>query len=138
MVGNAVPPRLAYYIALSIEKCFSALLPFAKDHCLLLVGYVKSDEDFTIIKNKGIYYIRGGNRPGAVQYNQLCKPIKWLLLHHNKRIELFELVKGNAERCSRDDLLRIGFRPRGEEYWLFSIHSEIKDSTLISTILFNF
>ena len=135
MVGNAVPPRLAYHIALSIEKCFSALEPFAKERSLTLVGFVKSDEDFTIIRNKGIYYIRGGNRPGAVQYDQLCKPIKWLLLHRNGRNELFELLTGNAEKCCRADLAGIGFKPKGYEYWLFRIKTEVKDSALISTIL---
>ena len=135
MVGNAVPPRLAYYVALSISKCFSALMPFAKERSLTLVGFVKSNADFTIIRNKGIYYIRGGNRPGAVQYGQLSKPIKWLLLHRNGRIELFELLSGNAEKCNREDLTRIGFKPKGDEYWLFRIKSEVKDSALISTTL---
>ena len=135
MVGNAVPPRLAYHIALSINKCFSALLPFMKERSLTLVGYVKSDADFNIIRSKGIYYIRGGNRPGAIQYGQLCKPIKWLLLHRNGRKELFELLSGNAERCSIEDLVRVGFKPRGEEYWLFRIKNEVKDSVLTSTIL---
>lgn len=135
MVGNAVPPRLAYHIALSIEKCFSALSPSAKERNLTLVGYVKSDADFSVIRKKGIYYIRGGNRPGAIQYGQLCKPIKWLLLHRKGRKELFELLSGNAEKCSREDLVRVGFKPRGDEYWLFKIKSEVKDSALISSVV---
>ncbi len=135
MVGNAVPPRLAYHIALSINNCFSPLLSFSKVRSLVLVGYVKSDADFTIIRNKGIYYIRGGNRSGAVQYGQLCKPIKWILLHRNGRKELFELLSGKAERCKREDLLRIGFKPQGDEYWLFRIKSEVKDSAMISSLL---
>ena len=85
--------------------------------------------------NNSIYYIRGGNRPGAVQYEQLRKPIKWLLLHRNERIELFELLSGKAERGNREDLLRVGFRPKGEEYWLFRIKSEVKDTNLISSLL---
>lgn len=135
MVGNAVPPRLAYYIAISIEHCFSALLPSAKEHSLTLVGFVKSDTDFIVIRNIGIYYIRGGNRPGAIQYGQLCKPIKWLLLHRHGRKELFELLSGLPEKCSREDLERVGFKPKGDEYWLFRIKSEVKDSALISKIL---
>jgi DNA (cytosine-5)-methyltransferase 1 len=135
MVGNAVPPRLAYHIALSIDKCFAGLLPFAKERTLALVGYVKSESDFAVIRNKGFYYIRGGNRPGAIQYGQLCKPIKWLVLHRNGKKELYELLSGNAERCNREDLLRIGFKPQGDEYWLFRIKSEVKDPVLISSVL---
>ena len=123
------------FLCSSIDKCFSAFLPFAKDRSLSLVGYVKSELDFSIIKNEGIYYVRGGNRPGAIQYGQLCKPIKWLVLHHNGRKEVFELLSGNAERGNREDLLRIGFKPKGNEYWLFRIKSEVKDSALISSIL---
>ena len=134
MVGNAVPPRLAYYIALSIDKCFAVLLPHAKDCRLALVGYVKSESDFTIIRNKGIYYIRGGNRPGAIQYGQLCKPIKWLVLHRKGKKELYDLLSGNAERCNREYLLHIGFKPHGNDYWLFRIKNEVKDPVLISSV----
>ena len=135
MVGNAVPPRLAYHIALSVDKCFAALLPLAKKRSLALVGYVKSESDFTVIRNKGVYYVRGGNRPGAIQYGQLCKPIKWLVLHRNGKKGLYELLSGNAERCNREDLMRIGFKPRGDEYWMFRIKCEAKAPDLISSVL---
>ena len=135
MVGNAVPPRLAYHIALSIDKCFAGLLSFVKERTLALVGYVKSESDFAVIRSKGFYYIRGGNRPGAIQYGQLCKPIKWLVLHRNGKKYLYELLSGNAERCNHEYLLRIGFKPKGDEYWLFRIKSEVKDPVLISSVL---
>ena len=135
MVGNAVPPRLAYHIALSIAKCFAGLLPFAKERTLALVGYVKSESDFAVIRNKGVYYVRGGNRPGAIQYGQLCKPIKWLLLHRNGKKVLYELLSDDAERCNREYLVRIGFKPHGDEYWLFRIKSEVKDPVLVSSVM---
>lgn len=134
MVGNAVPPRLAYHIALSIDRCFSALSPNVKECSLALIGYVKSESDFSVIKNKGIYYVRGGNRPGAIQYGQLYKPIKWLVLHRSGKKVLYELLTGKAESCSRANLVRVGFKPQGDEYWLFRIKNEVKDPILISSV----
>ncbi len=135
MVGNAVPPRLAYQTALSINKCFSTLLSNAKKCSLTLVGYVKSESDFSVIRNKGIYYVRGGKRPGAIQYGQLSKPIKWLVLHRKGKKELYELLTGYAESCNREDLSRIGFNPQGDEYWLFRIKSKVREAALISSVL---
>lgn len=132
MVGNAVPPRLAFYIALSIRKCLSVSSNF--DMNIALIGYVKSEADFNIVKREKIYYIRGDNRPGSMQYGQLTRPIKWLLLHRGKRVELFELVTGKAERCSQLFLKRLGFHPRGNEYWFFRINQVIEDKSLVSTI----
>ena len=134
MVGNAVPPRLAYHIALSIDRCFAALSPNVKECSLALIGYVKSESDFSVIRNKCIYYIRGGNRPGAIQYGQLSKPIKWLVLHRNGKKALYELLTGKAESCSRENLVCIGFKPQGNEYWLFRIKNEVKDPVLISSV----
>ena len=135
MVGNAVPPRLAYYIALSIRQCFSMTLSPRSNMDIALIGYVKSESDFNIIRKKNIYYIRGGNRPGAMQYGQLTRPIKWLLLHRGDHKELFELVTGKAEKCNKLFLRDLGFHPNGEEYWSFRIKQVIIDDSVLSTII---
>lgn len=135
MVGNAVPPRLAYYIALSIKQCFSTSLLPRSNMDIALIGYVKSESDFNIIKKENIYYIRGGSRPGAMQYGQLTRPIKWLLLHKGDHKELFELVTGKAERCDQSFLKNLGFHPNGDEYWFFRIKQVIKDDSVFSTII---
>lgn len=135
MVGNAVPPRLAYYIALSIRQCFSMPVSPISNMSLALIGYVKSESDFNIIKKEKLYYIRGGNRPGAMQYGQLTRPIKWILLHRGEHIELFELVTGKAEKCDQPFLRNLGFHPNGNEYWFFRINQVIKDVFIISTII---
>ena len=135
MVGNAVPPRLSYYLALSIKHCFSALLASSSPCNLVLVGYVKSDLDFDIIRHERIYYIRGGNRPGAMQYGQLTKPIKWLLLHRKDKIELYELLPRKVESCKKDYLSHLGFKPNGDDYWLFRINSVVTDNRLMPIIL---
>ncbi len=134
MVGNAVPPRLAYYIALSIKQCFSMSVSTRSNMDIALIGYVKSESDFNIIRKKNIYYIRGGNRPGAMQYGQLTRPIKWLLLHRGVHKELYELETGKAERCNQLFLRNIGFHPNGDEYWFFRIKQVIKDDAVFSAI----
>ena len=134
MVGNAVPPRLAYYIALSIKQSFSMSMLPSSNMSFALIGYVKSESDFNIIKRENIYYIRGGNRPGAMQYGQLIKPINWLLLHRGEHKELFELVTGKIERCNKAFLKKLGFHPNGNEYWFFKIKQVIKDESIFSTI----
>jgi DNA (cytosine-5)-methyltransferase 1 len=135
MVGNAVPPRLAYHIALSIENCISSLLSHKRKSDLILVGYVKSETDFSIIRREKVYYVRGGNRPGALQYGQLNKPIKWLLLHHGNRMELFELHSCCALSCDKGFLMNLGFRPSGKDYWVFRIKEKVTDIELMSSLL---
>ena len=134
-IGNAVPPRLAYHIALSIEKCFSSLYSHKGKSDLALVGYVKSESDFAIIRREKVYYIRGGNRAGALQYGQLSKPVKWLLLHHDNKVELFELHSISVQCCDKDFLLELGFRPSGREYWLFRIKEMVANDVMMSSIL---
>lgn len=134
MVGNAVPPRLAYHLALSISKCMSDLQPYPQKRELALVGYVKSDMDFDIIRTERIYYVRAGNRPGAMQYGQLTKPIKWLLLHRQGKIELYELLVGKPQGCDGEQLSKLGFKPRGNEYWLFVIRERVIDNHIVFNI----
>ena len=135
MVGNAVPPRLAYHLALSINNCFSAIVQRAKEYWLALVGYVKSEYDFAIIKREHIYYIRGGNRPGAMQYGQLTKPFLWLVLHRKGKMELFELESGHAEKCDANYLKNLGFKPKGKDYWFFKIRKQVHNSSLLAAIM---
>lgn len=136
MIGNAVPPRLAYYLALSIKQCLinnqSAEKKAVEN---VLVGYVKSDADFETINNKKIYYIRGGNRPGAMQFGQVSKPIQLLLLHRQNRKELYILQTGIAEKCNKETLMNYGFHPRGDDYWMYKIKEHVSDNVLIDKII---
>lgn len=134
MVGNAVPPRLAYHLALSINNCFSVIEQQVKEHWLGLVGYVKSEYDFAIIRKEHIYYIRGGNRPGAMLYGQLIKPFWLLVLHRKGKMELFELESGRAEKCDANYLKDLGFKPTGKDYWFFRIKRQVHDGSLLETI----
>ena len=70
-----------------------------------------------------------------MQYGQLTKPIKWILLHSKEKKELFELQSGNAVFCKREVLFSYGFRPKGDDYWLFKIKKEVKDDVLMASML---
>lgn len=135
MVGNAVPPRLAFYLAKSISSCFSTCVSSETMPELALIGYAKSNADFETIRKVRHYYIRGGNRPGAMQFGQVSKPFKWLVLHWNNILELYKLVQKPAVACRQEQLIRMGFHPRGQEYWLFDIDKRIEDKNLLSKIV---
>lgn len=134
MVGNAVPPRLAYYLGMSVKRCFEAF-PFIQQEALALIGYVKSDADFGTIRKEMVYYVRGGNRTGAIQYGQLVKPIKWLLLHRKTKCVLYELASSKAIACEKKELVQMGFKPKGNEYWLFKLEKEIEEEDIRTLIL---
>lgn len=135
MVGNAVPPRLAYYLALSLRHCFESCPLPEQQEGLVLVGYVKSDADFETIRREKVYYIRGGIRAGAMQYGQLSKPIKWVLLHRKGKRELYELVHDKAIACNKGYLIGLGFTPKGNEYWAFKL-GKIIENEIITTLIF--
>ena len=135
MVGNAVPPRLAYHLAKSMNKCLSMAESIDTIPDLVLIGYVKSEKDFDTIRKTKHYYIRGGNRPGAMQFGQVSKPFKWLVLHRHNQIELYSLIQKETIACEREQLRELGFHPQGQDYWLFSIDKRTEDEQVLSSIL---
>ena len=135
MVGNAVPPRLAYYLAQSIKSAFAENESLRNGYNLMLIGYVKTDQDFDTIREKGYYYVRGGNRAGAMQFGQLSVPIRWLLLHRKGTIELYELSSEPISTCSRDFLEGLKFHPQGDNYWLFKIKHRVENNDILQEVL---
>lgn len=129
MVGNAVPPRMAFYLAQSIKECLKN-----SSNDFTLVGYVKTDKDMSVIRKQKVYYIRGGNRPDALSFGQLDCSIKWLLLHRNGNRYYFELENNDAVSCDRSYLKNLGFSPQGETYWLFKIKRELSQDEINDTI----
>ncbi len=133
MVGNAVPPRLAEALAVSIRDCLS-LLGTSTTFQNVLIGYIKNLKDLEIVKRSKVYYVRSDNRVGALQYGQIEKPIKLLLLHHGNMKWLFELTTGAALPCNKEYLKKLGFNPHGKSYWSFIVDRELEVTNYSSIV----
>ena len=123
MVGNAVPPRLAKFLALSIKEALDSVERRNAENIHVLVAYYKNDNQLQqILKNK-LYYVRSGMRRGALQVPiGMSYPI-YLLLHHHDNKFLFRLVPEYPQLVTASDLQKLGFTPSGKEYFAFRLES---------------
>lgn len=121
MVGNAVPPRLAKYLAISIKEALSS--HSKKEEANVLVAYYKDNNQlYMTLKNK-LYYVRTGFRRGALQMPVGAVPPKYLLLHNRKKRFLYALVNNYPKVISGEELSNIGFTPSGNEYLVFALEN---------------
>lgn len=122
MVGNAVPPRLAKALAISIFNCLNLVFN-------VLVGYIKNEHQLSVTRNNMLYYIRKGNRIGALSENEITN-IDYVLLHHLNHKYLFSVSKHATTHRDANYLKAIGFNPLGNEYWCFNLLTELDLSRL--------
>lgn len=128
MIGNAVPPRLAKVLAMSILNALndiqteSVKFPNKRvlDECTL-VGYFKDIwQHDCIIKNK-LYYVRSDGRSGSV-FKESCEIIpKFLMIHHKEQAEIYELEKEEPALTDKSYLQSLGFKCNGNTYLVFRI-----------------
>ena len=119
MVGNAVPPRLAKYLALSIKDALNSMTE--KHETDILVAYYKDDNQLrTTLRNK-LYYVRTGFRRGALQMPVGATTPKYLLLHNRSNRFLYKMVEECPRIMSSFELSRLGFTPSGNEYLTFKL-----------------
>lgn len=122
MVGNAVPPRLAKYLAISIKE---ALESCRKNQTIkVLVGYYKDEAQLKMTIVNKLYYVRAGLRRGAMQFPVGDEMPKLLLLHHKAERHLYTLSTDAPKLMSARELFNLGFKPSGETYWAFSLTDE--------------
>ncbi|MEE0528169.1 MAG: DNA cytosine methyltransferase [Prevotellamassilia sp.] len=119
MVGNAVPPRLAKYIALSIKNALKMEETIADK--TVLVAYYRNDNQLELSVFHKLYYVRAGFRRGALQFPVGEKQPDYLLLHNKQSKMLFVLAKRYPKQVSCDELTMLGFKPSGDNYWAFFI-----------------
>ena len=121
MVGNAVPPRLAKYLALEIKKTLLSINPDQK--ATILVGYYKNEAQLHLTLQHKLYYVRAGFRRGALQIPVGTTPPKYLLLHNQRNRFLYKLVPESPKAMSALNLSKLGFTPLGKEYFAFKLES---------------
>lgn len=121
MVGNAVPPRLAKLLALSIKETLDSVQIEKKETINVLVAYFKNNNHLQqILKNK-IYYVRAGLQRGALYIpTGMVYPI-YLLLHNRNNKFLFRIIPEYPKLMSASDLKNLGFTPSGKEYFTFRL-----------------
>lgn len=122
MVGNAVPPRLAKYLALEIKKALT-FIECKEEKETVLVGYYKDDNQLRLTLQNKLYYVRAGFRRGALQIPMGTIAPKYLLLHHQGNKFLYTIIPEYPKLVSASDLSDLGFTPSGKEYFAFRLKS---------------
>ena len=92
----------------------------------VLLGYVRSDEQWAWIRHTGLYNVRSGDRPGAVVSGSPALDAPLLLLYGREggelKIELCGRV-GSWEGVTGEAIRRLGYpHPRGKAYLITSIN----------------
>ena len=125
MVGNAVPPRLAKHLALSLhEQLGNIEQTVATNQKKVLIGYCRTELQWEqTIMNK-LYYVRTGFRYGAMQIPPGETGPEFLLLHRKGKLQLFQLEPSCPQVLSSEELVQLGFKPSGGVYLCFRIISQ--------------
>ncbi len=130
MIGNAVPPKLGNEIAKSILYALNhqeVSEPIQesenKKDIPILVGYYKGDWHKQLILNNKLYYVRSDGRKGSIFKEDCAIMPKYLLLHHKKSADLYELDAEEPILIDSSFLKTLGFETSGKTYLCFLLKS---------------
>ncbi|MBD5266623.1 MAG: DNA cytosine methyltransferase [Bacteroides sp.] len=124
MVGNAVPPRLAKYLAIAIRKTLNSVESVIDEP--VLVGYYKNEKQYCLILSNKLYYVRTGPRRGSLNLSRVEVSPKYLLLHNKRNRSLYKLKREKPAKVSASELIQLGFNPLGKEYLAFRLDGDGK------------
>lgn len=82
-------------------------------------GYV--DEQLRMSLGNKLYYVRAGLRAGAMLFSLGMKAPHYLFLHKKGSYILLILKEVEPKLVSAEFLENLGFRPFGDQYWIFEI-----------------
>ncbi|MCW3101368.1 MAG: hypothetical protein JWL77_6986 [Chthonomonadaceae bacterium] len=100
----------------------------------VLLGHVRSDEQWRWIERTGLYNVRGGGRRGAVSGSSVLLESPLLLLYGHSRMGLFQRV-GSWDAASRDSMQRLGYpAPRGETYLIAPVRSMVQQPPWLTEV----
>jgi len=126
MVGNAIPPRLAKVIGLSIIKVFSNMVSKKTLTCKkILVGYFKDDNVKKLIEGNHIYYVRADLRCGSITLKE-CNDVDAIIIHRNDEVYAYSVIKP-PKITDAEYLNRIGFKTSGTKYICFMLGETLND-----------
>lgn len=124
MVGNAVPPRLAKCVALSVRKAFEDL---EQDESNVLVAFYRDDHQLKKCEEQSLYYFRAGidNK----DYNPSLYLPPYLILVNRKNRFLYEIDRNiKPSFVYKDDLVILGFTPHNSSYWIIRIKRKLSET----------
>lgn len=129
MVGNAVPPRLAFQLAVSLKESLCNISNEEKIYAL--VGYFKDDNHLNKILANNLYYVRTGFCRGSFKMPEGIKP-QILILHNKRRKIYFKLSIDTPKNINVEDLREMGFNPSGLNYLGFDIIQKIDENDIFN------
>ena len=120
MVGNAVPPRMAYILATSIND---AIENQRSKEAIVLVGFYKNFAHRSMILQNRLYNVRADGRQGSLCRTDIPELPEFILLHNHGRKQLFALTKEEPEIKTAKELNDKGFSATGKLYLCFKLKS---------------
>lgn len=127
MVGNAVPPRMAFALAGSIRN---SLLKPKKEPASVLVGYYKNAAHLANITGQSLYNVRSDGRRGSISRADISSLPQFLLLHNHGKKQFWKLSNEEPVIMTGEALNRLGYNVSGYSYLCFKLESKVKEESL--------